>query len=313
MSEDSVMVSVVIPTRNRSALLVRTLKTVLYQRDVELEAIIVDDASTDGTHSLVSSLPDSRIRLLQNHTRRRVSNTRNRGIAESRGEWVAFLDDDDLWSPDKLISQLEAARRFDRAWCYSGAVAVDEDLEIIAGSGSPQAQAVRDDLPYRNLVPAGSSNVIVRRATLDRIGWFDEDLVHMADWDLWIRLAAVEAPACVDSPAVAYSIHAGNASLDTVEILNEMRAMETRYAANRGGSRIDRAYVLRWVAWSLFRSGHRWDAVRAYGQAAAAGDPLSVIRALVAAVDPRRRPLTRRPPDPAWAEGAESWLRSLRK
>ena len=103
-------VSVVVPTRNRSALLALTLHSVFRQQDVDLEVIVVDDASADDTAAVLRTIADPRLRLIRHETSQGVSAARNRGAAQARGEWIAFLDDDDLWAPAKLALQLRAAR-----------------------------------------------------------------------------------------------------------------------------------------------------------------------------------------------------------
>ena len=103
-------VSVVIPTRDRSRLLGLTLHSVLWQRGVVVVVVVVDDGSTDDTAQTVAGLADPRVRLVRHDTAQGVSAARNRGITEAHGRWVAFLDDDDLWAPDKLACQLQAAR-----------------------------------------------------------------------------------------------------------------------------------------------------------------------------------------------------------
>lgn len=102
------LVSVIIPTRNRSELLARALSSVLGQAHVEVEAVIVDEDSSDGTREHIASLRDDRITYLRNDRPTGVAKARNRGISEAHGEWIAFLDDDDFWAPTKLQSQLAA-------------------------------------------------------------------------------------------------------------------------------------------------------------------------------------------------------------
>ena len=89
-------VSVVIPTRNRSALLSRTLRSALRQEHVEFEVIVVDEASSDDTPALLSAVGDSRVRVLRHEMPRGLSGARNHGAEHARAEWLAFLDDDDL-------------------------------------------------------------------------------------------------------------------------------------------------------------------------------------------------------------------------
>ena len=97
-----VAATVVIPTRNRPDLLCLTLTSVLRQRDVDLQVIVVDDGSTEDTAGVVSRSGDHRVRVLRQATSKGVSTARNVGLSEVTTEWVAFCDDDDLWSPDKL-------------------------------------------------------------------------------------------------------------------------------------------------------------------------------------------------------------------
>src|SRR6266540_60278 len=182
-------VSVVIPTRGRTRLLASTLGTVLWQRDVDFEVVVVDDGSSDDTGEVVAGLGDTRVRLVRHPTAQGVSAARNRGIAEARGAWVAFLDDDDLWAPDKLARQLQAARGTGRAWAYAGAVKIDTNQRLIGGTPPAPPEQVAARLARWNPVPGGCSNVIISRAVLLAAGPFDHQLVNLADWDLWIRVA----------------------------------------------------------------------------------------------------------------------------
>src|SRR3954447_16038882 len=116
------LVSVVIPTRDRWGMLRATLATVLGQRDVNLEVIVVDDGSTTAP----AHFPDDRrIRLLRHESSRGVAEAPNAGLAAARAPYVAFTDDDDLWPPDKLSAQLRAIERTGAGWSSCGAVVVD--------------------------------------------------------------------------------------------------------------------------------------------------------------------------------------------
>jgi len=187
-------VSVVIPTRNRSRLLALTLHSVRWQRGVDLEVLVVDDGSADDTAETVAGLADPRIRLLRHDRPQGVSAARNRGIAAAGGAWVAFLDDDDLWAPDKLARQLEAAHQTGRTWVYTGEVSMDERLRILDGRPPAPPEQVLERLVRHNAVPAGASNVVVQADTLARAGAFDTRLRNNEDWDLWIRLARIGPP-----------------------------------------------------------------------------------------------------------------------
>jgi glycosyl transferase family 2 len=298
-------VSVVVPTHNRRRLLGQTLRSVVAQREVDLEVVVVDDGSADGTGATVAGLRDDRVRLVRHERPRGVSAARNRGIAEARGSWVAFLDDDDLWAPDKLACQLAAASSAGAGWAYAGAVEVDAAGRLLGGHPPPFPGELLAGLRRRNLMPAGSSNVVVRADVLAATGGFDPALRHLADWDLWLRLAGLATPAGIPAPLVAYRLHDGQATLDTAGMLAEARALEARHGA-------DRAVILRWAAWSHLRAGRRRAALRAYAGAVLAGDVASLARASVALLHPH--PTAARPPsaaDRAWLATAQRWLDEL--
>jgi glycosyltransferase involved in cell wall biosynthesis len=260
-------VTVVVPTHNRSALLEQTLQTVLWQEGVDLEVIVVDDGSTDDTENVVRTLDNHRIRLVRHDAPRGVSLARNRGIQEARGEWIAFLDDDDLWAPNKLATQLWAAKRAGRDWVYAGEITIGIDKRIIGAPPIFSPQTVAELLPRVNLVPGGCSGVIVSRRFLLTDSPFDETYLHFADWDLWIRLAARGMPAWVPRPVVGYRVHASSASHDTEGMVAELDMIEARY-----GEPVDRATFLRHVGRVSLRGGKRRQALRYYLQAAVTGD-----------------------------------------
>jgi glycosyltransferase involved in cell wall biosynthesis len=222
-------VSVVIPTRNRSALLAMSLRGVLAQRDVALEVIVVDEASEDDTRSVIAKLDDPRIRVVRHDTCQGVSAARNRGVAEARAEWIAFLDDDDLWAPDKLAQQLHAARETGAPWVYVGHVNVNIHNEVTGGEPPLLPEALLRELPARNVVPGGCSGVMVSKRALASAGGFDVRLQPLADWDLWLRLARTGPPACVPRPLVAYRVHGHQMSLDAARVEREFSILSERY------------------------------------------------------------------------------------
>ena len=139
----SPVVSVVVPTHDRRRLLVQTLGSILGQREVDLEVLVVDDGSRDGTAEVVAGLGDARVRLLRHDTPQGVAAARNRGIAEATGTWLAFCDDDDLWAPDKLARQLQAAHQTGRGWVYTGEVRIDLRQRIVGGTHPPPSRRRR--------------------------------------------------------------------------------------------------------------------------------------------------------------------------
>jgi glycosyltransferase involved in cell wall biosynthesis len=185
-------VSVVIPTRNRAPLLRRALESVFAQGFADYEVLVVDDASTDDTAALLAAWPEPRLRVLRQSSAGGGPRARNRGIDASRGEFVAFLDDDDEWLPRKL--ELQVAR-FDAAGPSLALVHCGTDL-IAARSGRLVHRFDVQDrpMPYSDFLrelPFTTSNAMVRRSSLLAIGGFDESLAGAQDRDLWIRLARI--------------------------------------------------------------------------------------------------------------------------
>jgi glycosyltransferase involved in cell wall biosynthesis len=311
MTSAALPVSVVIPTHNRSRLLAMTLRSVLWQRDVELEVIVIDDGSTDDTAAYVRSLHDPRVRVFRNDVPRGVSAARNKGIDEARSGWIAFLDDDDLWAPDKLALQLAAASEIRATWAYAGAVKIDAMQRITGGTFPPLPSEVMEGLPRQSRVPGGCSGVIAAQEALSQTGGFDQRLVNLADWDLWIRLARTGSPAFVEEPLVGYRLHPGQSSLDVDLILEEAGLLESKYTI-----KLDRGVLHHYLAYKSLRAGRRRTAWVHFALAAVEGEARPVaaegLRFLT-----RRRPWTRRPSidrlrsEAVWRERAAGWLAEL--
>jgi glycosyltransferase involved in cell wall biosynthesis len=306
-------ISVVIPTRDRRRRLGLALRSVLDQRDVDVEVIVVDDGSTDATADVVAGLREPRVRVIVREHPGGVSVARNHGATEASGEWLGFLDDDDVWSPDKLARQISAARAADRAWAYTGWVVIDDELQVTAGRPPLPPDRVAKALYRRNAIPTGGSNVVVHRKAFERVGGFDPQLTNGEDWELWIRLTGEGLPAWVPEPLVAYLIHSGNASLDIGAMWSTVDIIEQRHR-----TRVDRGSIEQWIAESSLRTGRRGEALKhlalaaMHGRApAVAADLLDALRRLV---DRGLRRAPRTPPrvkDAAWAARAQSWLDEL--
>jgi GT2 family glycosyltransferase len=321
------MVTVVIPTHDRGSLLERTLASVIRQSGVDLEVVVVDDGSTDDTARRIARFDDDRIRVVRNATAHGVSRARNRGIDEARGDWLAFCDDDDVWAPDKLASQLRAARHSDAAWVYTGHVNITLEDTVMGGARPAAPEIVRSDLARTNLIPGGGSNVLARAELIHRVDGFDTRLGILEDWDMWIRLARENTPAWVPRPLIGYRIHGTNSSRNIARMLHELEIIDARY---RGP--VDRTRFDRHLARVCLRGGERRRAIRftlrAAARAAAHGDvrylttefmqDVPTLAATFAPSSLRRRlaklrgPRPRRQPDD-WLLEAEAWLKALHR
>lgn len=303
-------VSVVVPTHNRSAWLRLTLASVLSQRNVDIEIIVVDDGSTDDTAKTVASLTDSRVRLLRHERALGVAVARNHGAAEARGDWLGFIDDDDLWAPEKLTRQLEVAAAGGRTWIYSGSVNVDNELRVLAAVRPPPPPDVARLVPRRNVIPGGGSNVIVRREAFERVGTFDPRLRNTEDWEMWIRLARDGPPDWVPEPLLAYRVHSSNASLDIDEIFAGVALIERQYE-----TRADRGVLHRWIAESCLRTSQRALSLKHLGLAALHGQARNVTGDVLAILRRRVRRGLRlhgtsldHPVDDDWNRRAQQWV-----
>ena len=212
-------VSVVIPTYNRKTVLLESIASVQQQTFGDLEILVCDDGSTDGSREAVLALAaaDQRVRWLAGEHCGYPGTVRNRGIRAARGDWIAFQDSDDLWVPAKLEKQFSVLRNApDAQFIYSHAAAVLPDGRAVRMTPfriRRQGRVFETLLMY-SVVHA--QTVLVRRSLLDRVGYFNEDM-HLRigeDYELFLRLAA-EAPfQFIAEDLVFYRTQADSVSAD---------------------------------------------------------------------------------------------------
>jgi glycosyltransferase involved in cell wall biosynthesis len=185
-------VSVILPTFNRAATLRPAIDSVLNQSYRALELIVVDDASTDETEALVSSIDDARISYLRHNDNSGGSAARNSGLQAATGELLAFQDSDDLWLSEKLerqIALLDSKPEVGLVWCpYSrknrhGVEELQPAAPMLAPRGEVQAALLE-----KNFI--GTPTIVARRLCYERCGGFDEALPRFQDWDWVVRVAA---------------------------------------------------------------------------------------------------------------------------
>jgi len=245
-------VSVVIATRNRATLVKQAIDSVLAQSEPVREIIIVDDGSTDDTRSVLAGY-GARIRSIHaNHGG--ASAARNNGIREANGEWIAFLDDDDVWLPAKIERQMAAARQTPAAGIvYCSDYAVDDSLEVLyERAARPENRGdVFDRLIVRNFI--FTSCVIARRDAIQEAGYMDVALQFAEDWDLWLKIAANRPAECVFEPLVLYRQSASGCLTRDIKPEKRLRDME-RILARAIGLRTVSAAVRRQAWFELERN-----------------------------------------------------------
>jgi glycosyltransferase involved in cell wall biosynthesis len=212
MSADNPEVSVIVPTRNRAALLPESVASVQAQAGVTWELIVVDDASTDGTAAYLATLRDPRCRTVRSDARGDRSGACNRGLREARGEFVMFHDDDDLLRPRALARLVAALRRHPRAiaavgarwdWFCDGRGGGRRDSHPFF----PRTRAVGDALLFGWSAVSGQN--IFRAELVRRIGGFDPSHHLVEDRDFWLRLAPFGPVVLRPEIVMSYRVHPG--------------------------------------------------------------------------------------------------------
>jgi glycosyltransferase involved in cell wall biosynthesis len=206
-------VSAVITAYNSEAFIADAIKSVLTQNRVVDEIVVVDDGSTDGTRRIVAEFADEGIKyILQPNSS--AGAARNRGIRETSGDFIAFLDADDFWLKDKTRLQVKYLEDQPNAALVSGFARwwnVDKDFIRISGKVFKNMRTLRRELLVHNVI-GNPSMVMVRRSALEQGGVFDEKIRWGQDWDLWIRLIDKFEAAVLPEPLTVYRWHQDNLS-----------------------------------------------------------------------------------------------------
>ena len=210
INEIADLVSVVIPSRNRRARLVRAIESVSQQTWPNIEIIVVDDASIDNTAQFLEKLVSTSsipIKFVRNEVAQGGAGARNKGIDLAEGQYVAFLDDDDVWMPEKLNLQIGMMKESP----YASAVSCSFLVQHSSGKQTVKyispPKDVQQILNTNHL--GGASMCLTTRQILLRIGGFDAGLRSGQDWDLWIKLYDCGQVLVCNEPLVQYIYHQG--------------------------------------------------------------------------------------------------------
>jgi glycosyltransferase involved in cell wall biosynthesis len=218
-------VSVVMPAYNAERYVCEAIDSVLAQTHLDRELIVVDDGSSDGTAGLLERYGDA-IRVIRQHNQGSGAAC-NAGVYAARGPWIALLDADDLWLPQKLELQLQASRG--RAISYTDMTYFGESIgaEIRRSSFSPgRAGFVLEELLVENFIP--KSSVLVLRDAFLESGGFPSKYYTVEDWPLWLSICAKHAVGYLNEPVLRYRVHPKSKSMaarktmaDHVRILDD--------------------------------------------------------------------------------------------
>lgn len=188
------LVSIILPTYNRASYLKKSINSVLSQTYKNFELIIVNDRSADNTAEVVSGLmaQDDRVKLIVNETNTGLVKSLNQGVRAARGEYIARIDDDDLWhNKEKLAKQVQFMESNPACVLVGGGVIrVNEESEEIVRHLLPESdEDIRKVILKDNLFV--HTTVMFRKNTWEKTGGYDESLVFSEDWDLWLRMGKI--------------------------------------------------------------------------------------------------------------------------
>jgi glycosyltransferase involved in cell wall biosynthesis len=223
-------VSVVIPAYNAEKYLSEALQSVLAQTLLPQEIVVVDDGSTDGTAALAESFGPL-VRVIRTANQRAAAG-RNLGVKNTTGEWIAFLDADDVWEPSKLEKQMaELAAHPEADVCYTPYINLWQEgdtARIGAVTNMPSAADIRKSLLRKTtFIP---SCAIVRRSAFLSVGGFDPTRRHAQDWDLWVRMMAAGATFIpCQEPLMRYRTHPDNMSANVMSSLDSAKDVYSKY------------------------------------------------------------------------------------
>lgn len=221
-------ISVIIPAYNAEKTIKQTIESVFNQTFNNFELIVINDGSQDSTMEILGSISDPRLKVFS-YPNSGVAASRNRGISSASGEYISFLDADDLWTPDKLEAQFQALQENTQAAvAYSWTDCIDESGQFLRrGYYISVSGNVYQKLLLTNFLENGS-NPLIRKEALNKVGDFDESLIPAEDWDIYLRLAACYHFVAVQSVQILYRISTNSGSTNVsrmekacVQIINK--------------------------------------------------------------------------------------------
>jgi glycosyltransferase involved in cell wall biosynthesis len=290
-TEVSPLVSVIIPAFNAEQFVGAAVESVLHQTHSRVECIVIDDGSIDGTVTEVRR-HGSAVRCVS-QPNRGVSAARNKGVAEARGDLLAFLDADDVWLPTRLERQLPLVRNHDASVVLCAATRVDQALRPIGLLRTVPIPTRKTLLLYEGALSSVGSSALVTRKCFTLAGGFDERLSTSADWEFLLRAVTQGPVGYVDEPLVLYRKVPGSMGTGIAAMEHDLeiayRDAFVRWPELKTIRR--RAYArMHWMlAGSYYHAGKRKASAKQLGKALAY-EPTTVVQAVKRSVERRRCP-----------------------
>src|SRR5579862_8195176 len=212
-------VSILLTCYNHLAFLPDAFQSIQDQTFGDFEIIALDDGSTDSTREWLSSQTDPRLRIVFNESNLGTYGTLNVGLKASQGEYIAILNDDDVWAPDKLQAQLELYKSDSKFGL------VHTSGWFIDGEGKRHSSEAPLGFPFPHLESGDvlpslmdhnqiiTSSVLIRREAFEQCGPFDSNFYGCGDWHMWLRIAQKYPIGFVDKPLTFYRVHGANAAM----------------------------------------------------------------------------------------------------
>ncbi len=194
------LISVIIPTYNRGWIIKEAIDSVLAQEYINYELIVVDDGSTDDTHDILNSYQKNFLVLRQNN--KGVSAARNRGFAAASGRFIAFLDSDDIWLPQKLSQQVDFFQSNpDALICQTEEIWIRNNVRVNPKKRHKKPSGMIFE-PSLSLCLVSPSAVMIKKNLFEEVGLFDETLPACEDYDLWLRVSCRHPVHLIDTPLI---------------------------------------------------------------------------------------------------------------
>jgi glycosyltransferase involved in cell wall biosynthesis len=218
-------VSVIIPTHNRAEFLRSAITSVLNQTFQNFEIVVIDDASKDHTREVVANFNDTRIKFVHNQVSKGDAGARNTGIMNSNCEYIAFLDDDDEWLPEKL--KIQTCLLDDSAPEVGGVCTACFIIKGLSKRTLYISISESNDLSKGNFIT--TSSILLRRECFEKCGLFDESMPTSSDYDMWIRMSKKYSFVIIKTPLVRYYTNENSLTFNYEKMIKGREILFERY------------------------------------------------------------------------------------